>query len=138
MSVVVVVQWNFSPPGYFEEPIEIVRGDYTLTIANGKAEATLESAAYDANPSIRQTLHEGLNDRFLGVQAADSPRIRANALHYDAGAPRCSKGHFRGSGASAYRLHLPSRGCPGPRQGWKYHRGLEARTVPRRREALPT
>jgi hypothetical protein len=68
MSAVVVFEWNFTPPDYFEQPIEIVRDDYTLTIADGKAEARLDSVAYDANPSIRQTLHDGLNDRFLGVQ----------------------------------------------------------------------
>ncbi len=68
MSAVVVFEWNFTPPDYFEVPIEIVRDDYTLTIAHGKAEARLDSAAYEANPSIRQTLHEELNDRFLGVQ----------------------------------------------------------------------
>lgn len=68
MSAVVVFEWSFTPPDYFEVPIEIVRDDYALTIAHGKVEARLDSAAYEANPSIRQTLHEGLNDRFLGVQ----------------------------------------------------------------------
>jgi hypothetical protein len=68
MSAVVVFEWTFFPPDFFEEPIEIVRDDYTLTIANGKAEARMDSTTYEANPSIRQTLHEGLNDRFLGFQ----------------------------------------------------------------------
>jgi len=68
MSAVVLFEWTFSPPDYFEVPIKIVRDDYALTIGNGKAEARLDSAAYEANPSIRQTIHEGLNDRFLGVQ----------------------------------------------------------------------
>jgi len=68
MSAVVVFEWSFTPTDYFEVPIEIVRDDYTLTIAQGQAEARLDSAAYQANPSIRRTLHDGLNDRFLGVQ----------------------------------------------------------------------
>lgn len=68
MNAVVVFEWSFSPPDYFEVPIEIVRDDYTLTIAHGKVEARLDSAAYEANPAIRQALYEGLNDRFLGVQ----------------------------------------------------------------------
>lgn len=68
MSAVVVFEWSFSPPNYFEVPIEIVCDDYRLTIADGKAEARLDSAVYEANPSIRQALHEGLNDRFLGAQ----------------------------------------------------------------------
>ena len=68
MSAVIVFEWSVTPPDYFEVPIEIVCDDYTLTIAHGKAEARLDSASYEANPSIRQTLHDGLNDRFLGVQ----------------------------------------------------------------------
>ena len=68
MSAVVVFEWSFTPTDYFEVPIEIVRDDYTLTIAQEQAEARLDSAAYQANPSIRRTLHDGLNDRFLGVQ----------------------------------------------------------------------
>ena len=68
MSAVVVLEWTFSPADYFEVPIEIAGDDYTLTIDQGKAEARLDSAAYERNPSVRQTLHETLNDRFLGVQ----------------------------------------------------------------------
>lgn len=68
MSAVVVLEWSFSPPDYFEVPLEIVRDDYALKIARGSAEARLDSAAYEANPSIRQMPHEALNDRFLGVQ----------------------------------------------------------------------
>jgi hypothetical protein len=68
MSVVVVLEWKFTPPDYFEETIEILRHDYAMTIADGKVEAKIESAIYDANPSIRQLLQGSLNDRFLGVQ----------------------------------------------------------------------
>jgi len=68
MSVVVVLEWKFTPSDYFEEAIEILRHDYAMTIADGKVEAKIESAIYDANPSIRQLLQGSLNDRFLGVQ----------------------------------------------------------------------
>ena len=68
MSVIVIFEWTFSPPDYFEVPIEVVRSDYTLKIAHGKAEAKVDAATYDASPSIRETIGQGLNDRFLGVQ----------------------------------------------------------------------
>jgi hypothetical protein len=68
MSAVVVLEWRFSPPDYFEAPIAIARDDYTLTIADGKAEARIDCATYDANPLMRQALHDELSDRFLGVQ----------------------------------------------------------------------
>jgi hypothetical protein len=68
MNAVMVLEWNFSPPDYFEEVLEISREDYTMTIRDGKVQAKIDSPIYDANPSMRRTLHDALNDRFLGVQ----------------------------------------------------------------------
>jgi hypothetical protein len=68
MSAVVLLEWKFSPPNYFEEAIQISRQDYTMTIADGQIQAKIDSAIYEANPSMRQGLHDALNDRFLGVQ----------------------------------------------------------------------
>jgi hypothetical protein len=68
MSAIVLLEWIFSPPDYFEELIEISRNDYIMIIDNGKVEAKIESSIYDINPSMRNVLHESLNDRFLGVQ----------------------------------------------------------------------
>lgn len=68
MNAVVVLEWKFSPPDYFESPIEILRDNYTMIIADGKAEARIDSAVYEANPSMHDILHGELNYRFLGVQ----------------------------------------------------------------------
>ena len=68
MSAVVLLEWNFTPPNYFEEAIEMLRHDYAMNIAEGKVVAKIESSVFDSNPSIRQVLHDSLNDRFLGVQ----------------------------------------------------------------------
>jgi hypothetical protein len=68
MSAVVELEWTFSPPDYFEEPIKISRHDYAMTIANGKVQAKIDCGVYDADPSMRRRLDDGLNDRFLGVQ----------------------------------------------------------------------
>jgi hypothetical protein len=64
----VILEWTFSPANYFEEPIEIHRDDYVMTIADGKAEARVATDVFDRDPSIRQLLHNGLNDRLLGAQ----------------------------------------------------------------------
>jgi len=68
MNAVVVLEWKFSPRDYFEEAIRISRQDYTMTIADGQVQAKIDSAIYEANPDMRQGLHDALNDRFLGVQ----------------------------------------------------------------------
>ncbi len=68
VNAVVKLEWQFSPPDYFEVLVSISRDDYTMTIADGKVEATIDSATYDATPSMRQVLHDELNARFLGVQ----------------------------------------------------------------------
>ena len=68
MSSVMVFEWTFSPLDYFEEAIEISRQDYTMTIAEGKVHAKVDSETYEADPGMRQRMHDALNDRFLGVQ----------------------------------------------------------------------
>src|SRR5207249_12302945 len=68
MSVIVLLEWKFSPSDYFEDVIAVSRDDYAMTITDGKVEAKVDSTIYDANLSIRKVLHDSLNDRFLGVQ----------------------------------------------------------------------
>ena len=66
--VTVVLEWTFSPPDYFEEAITISRQDYVMVIDIGKVTATIPSATYDTDQSMRMSLHEALNDRLRGVQ----------------------------------------------------------------------
>lgn len=68
MRVVTILEWKYSPPDYFEASIQIARDEYVLTIADGKAEATIPDEFYMANPSIRERIDASLHDRFLGVQ----------------------------------------------------------------------
>jgi len=68
MNAVVVLEWRFSPPDYFDSQIEIEQGDYTMIVTDGKVEAKVDSAVYEANPSMRDALHDVLNSRFLGFQ----------------------------------------------------------------------
>jgi hypothetical protein len=68
MSAVIMLEWKFLPPDYFEEPIEISRQDYTMTIADGQVQAKIDSTTFEANPDMRQQMHDALDNRFLGVQ----------------------------------------------------------------------
>jgi hypothetical protein len=68
MEHIVVLEWKFSPPDYFEEPIHIKRDDYVMTISNGTVEARIRPEIYDKHQGMRDRLHSSLNDRFLGVQ----------------------------------------------------------------------
>ncbi len=68
MNDIVVLEWKFSPPDYFEEVIRIDRKKYSIIIENGRIEARIDPTAYDQEHKMRDELHEALNDRFLGVQ----------------------------------------------------------------------
>lgn len=68
MEDIVVLEWKFSPPDYFEESVHIKRDDYEMTICNGRAEARIRPEIYDKEHNMRDRLHNALNDRFLGVQ----------------------------------------------------------------------
>lgn len=68
MDDVVILEWTFSPPDYFEEETRIEHENYTMTIGAGKVEARINPAAYDEEHKMRDELHESLNGRFLAVQ----------------------------------------------------------------------
>lgn len=68
MSADVVLQWNFSPSTYFGERVDILCHDHMIKIADGKVETKVDSATYEANPSLREKLHKHLNIRFLTQQ----------------------------------------------------------------------
>ena len=65
---IVVLEWRFSPPDYFEEPVHIERDDYVMSINNGTAEARIKPEKYDQDQDMRDKLSAALNDRLLGVQ----------------------------------------------------------------------
>jgi hypothetical protein len=65
MSASVVLQWNFSPAGYFEEMADFVCQSYMMKIVNGKVETKIDSLTYGANPSLKEILHNCLNNQFL-------------------------------------------------------------------------
>ncbi len=73
MSTQELFEWAYSPPDYFEEPFEVVRDDYTMTISPGKVEAWVASNTFAENPAIRGEMHAFLNDRFLGVRPVPAP-----------------------------------------------------------------
>jgi len=64
----ILLEWSYTPPGFFEETVAISRQDYTMVIGNGKAEVTIAAALYDANPSMRDDLSQSLRTQFRAVQ----------------------------------------------------------------------
>ena len=68
LTDIVVMEWTFSPPEYFGEPIQIERNDYEMTIDAGKVKARIDPKVYEQNQQMRDKLHNELNDRFIGVQ----------------------------------------------------------------------
>jgi hypothetical protein len=64
----IILLWTFSPPGYFEEPLECSTGDCVLSIADGKVEAVLEARFYNQDPALRERLHSEVISRFRAAQ----------------------------------------------------------------------
>jgi hypothetical protein len=90
MGEIVILEWKFSPPNYFEEPVHIKHNDYEMTIDNGKVEARINPDVYDNEHKMRDELHDVVNNHLLGVQL----------LTYKT---------FKLSKSSMYRLHPDGR-----------------------------
>jgi hypothetical protein len=67
-SGVVVLNWTFTPPDYFEERIEFKRNNYEMVIELGKVEVRIKPENYESNPNMRDDLQRAIDNRFLGVQ----------------------------------------------------------------------
>jgi hypothetical protein len=65
---IIVLEWSFSPPNYFEDSIRVERDDYEMIIENGRVEAKIHPNVFENNPTMKDDLTNSLNDRFLGVQ----------------------------------------------------------------------
>lgn len=65
---IIVLEWTFTPSVYFEESINLESPDYTMIIDNGKVEAKISAEVFEMNPTMKDILHDKLNDRFLGTQ----------------------------------------------------------------------
>lgn len=68
MDDIVVLEWIFSPPDYFEEAIRVEGEGFVIVIEDGKVEARISSALYNEHHEMRDVLHNKVNDRFLGIQ----------------------------------------------------------------------
>lgn len=65
---IIVLQWTFTPPDYFEESINIEGPDFTMIIDSGKADAKISAEVFEMKSTMQDALHEILNGLFLGAQ----------------------------------------------------------------------
>ena len=70
MSKVVEVQleWQYTPPNYLEQPIEILKPGIRLKISNGIAVAHIEPETFENNSSISDDLTRLIENRLYAVQ----------------------------------------------------------------------
>jgi hypothetical protein len=61
------VHWSYTPTDYFEENIEIDRGNYKLVIDNGSIIAYLSGEIYDINPGIISMISNDIKALLMGV-----------------------------------------------------------------------
>lgn len=59
--------WSFTPPEYFEAPLEVVRDSYVMTIEHGSASLRMSIDEFDSRPHLEDELHEALEARFLAA-----------------------------------------------------------------------
>jgi hypothetical protein len=83
MDDVVVLEWTYSPPNYFEEPICITHEKYVMTIDSGKVAARIKPENYNKEYKMDDVLHDALNERFLVKQLFTHARYElSKALMY--------------------------------------------------------
>lgn len=62
------IEWNYTPPSYFEEQIICEREGYSIKIEDGHITAQMNADVFDSQPGFRDSLTQKLKDYFLGAQ----------------------------------------------------------------------
>jgi hypothetical protein len=75
------IEWNYTPPSYFEEQIICERKGYSIKIEDGHITARMNADVFDSQPGFRDSLTQKLNNYFLGAQL-----IRRQAFEIHGGA----------------------------------------------------
>ncbi len=66
--VSIELEWNYTPPRYFEEPLSLNFDGTFLNVDNGIAIAKITPAKFENNSHIKEDLHSLLESRFHAVQ----------------------------------------------------------------------
>jgi hypothetical protein len=80
MENVVILQWVYSPPNFFEDPFAIRRNEYEITIENGKVAAKMSPEFYKSNSRIQDEIKGALENLFRGAELFSH---KAADLKYD-------------------------------------------------------
>jgi len=66
--VSIELEWNYTPPNYFEEPLNLDFDGTSLNVDDGIAFAKITPAQFENNSCIKEGLHSLLESRFHAVQ----------------------------------------------------------------------
>src|SRR5665647_2434594 len=58
------IHWVYKPTDFFDERIELPRGDYTFEIEGGRVTAKMSADVYQPGPDFRKVLSDELEDYF--------------------------------------------------------------------------
>lgn len=78
MNTKVILEWDFSPPTFFEEGWSFRFETCDVKISAGKVDAILDAGEHDADLAIRARLDTELQGRFLGAQLDNSRAYKLN------------------------------------------------------------
>ena len=68
MDDIIVLEWTYDPPDYFEQKLTVADPSCELEIESGAAQARIPIAKFD-EASTRSEIHKSLDQRFRAVQA---------------------------------------------------------------------
>src|SRR5262245_42095973 len=68
MDAVIILQWDYLPAEFFQEPIVETIGDTDIKIAKGSAEAVTPASVYEADQALGDSLYDRIESYFRATQ----------------------------------------------------------------------
>lgn len=71
---VAIIEWQYTPPNFFEEPTTLPVDGYMISVENGLATVEIPVEEFDKDSSIYKGFDKQLRDNFLGAQVVSRQR----------------------------------------------------------------
>lgn len=67
-EAVTVLEWDYTPPDFFEEPVQVILDTGTIEIDNGRARGSFNALEHSRGSESRNEIHERLRQKFMAQQ----------------------------------------------------------------------
>ena len=67
-ETIIIIEWSYTPKDFFEEPVALDRGNYSIEMDDGQIAAKMPADTFDSDKDLKDRIETEIQNFFLGAQ----------------------------------------------------------------------